>query len=240
MASIATIRQRHSVREYVNTPIEGAPRAALLALIEEAREATGLDIQFVEDNPEVFAVAASFGLIHGCSNTIVIPKRDDAQEPAMGYWGQNIVLGAQELGLRTCWCGIFSRRNSHAVLREGERHRVVIAVGYGANDGVERATKPIGELSSVECSTAPAWFAAAMEAAQLAPTALNAQNFHITLLEDGRTVRAEAAKRGYRRIDLGIVMRNFEVAANELGADWRWDKETAALLGARMAQLHRD
>lgn len=70
----------------------------------------------------------------------------------------------------------------------------------------------------------PAWFATAMEAAQLAPTAVNAQNFHITLRADGKTVSARATKEGaWSAIDLGIVRRNFEEAANETGADWRWE-----------------
>ena len=70
----------------------------------------------------------------------------------------------------------------------------------------------------------PAWFVTAMEAAQLAPTAVNAQNFHITLRADGKTVTARATKEGgWSAIDLGIVRRNFEEAANETGADWRWE-----------------
>lgn len=64
-----------------------------------------------------------------------------------------------------------------------------------------------------------------MEAAQLAPTAMNNQNFKITLLSDGKTVRIEAPQSGLNVIDEGIVRRNFEIAANEAGADWRWERE---------------
>ena len=69
------------------------------------------------------------------------------------------------------------------------------------------------------------WFAAAMEAAQLAPTAMNNQNFKITLLSDGKTVRIDAPQSGLNVIDEGIVRCNFEIAANEAGADWRWERE---------------
>lgn len=90
--------------------------------------------------------------------------------------------------------------------------------GHGKTQGFPRKTKSVGALSSVECAKAPAWFAAAMEAAQLAPTAMNNQNFKITLLSDGKTVRIEAPQSGLNVIDEGIVRRNFEIAANEIGA----------------------
>lgn len=64
-----------------------------------------------------------------------------------------------------------------------------------------------------------------MESAQLAPTAVNNQNFKITLLSDGKTVRIDAPKSGLNVIDGGIVRCNFEIAANEAGADWRWERE---------------
>ena len=64
-----------------------------------------------------------------------------------------------------------------------------------------------------------------MEAAQLAPTAMNNQNFKITLLSDGKTVCIDAPQSGLNVIDEGIVRCNFEIAANEAGADWRWERD---------------
>ena len=148
-----------------------------------------------------------------------------AVDEVIGYWGQKIVLAAQDMGLNTCWCALCSRKKSRAVVAPGKKIRLVIAVGHGKTQGFPRKTKSIGALSSVECAKAPAWFAAAMEAAQLAPTAMNNQNFKITLLSDGKTVRIEAPQSGLNVIDEGIVRRNFEIAANEIGADWRWERE---------------
>ena len=227
MYTMETIRARHSVRKYTDKPIEGEALAGLQALIDEARAATGLDIQLVRDNPEVFDIVASFGVISGCGASIVFPANGREDDDAIGYWGQHIVLGAQDLGLNTCWAMLCARKNSKARVPQGQKIRLVIAVGYGVNGGYVRKTKPLEELCAFEGEgEMPAWFAAAMEAAQLAPTGMNAQSFRLTLLADGKTVRAEAQKRALRVIDLGIVRRNFEVAANELGADWRW--ETAA------------
>ena len=271
MITVETIRERHSVREYDGKPLAQAEFDALGAVVEECARESGLDIQLVGDNPEVFNVIARFGLIRGCRTHVAFvvgdAKAGDATRAAnaaaeaaeaaatsaatgamaggateadcarldgmtkasvdevIGYWGQKIVLAAQDMGLNTCWCALCSRKKSRAVVAPGKKVRLVIAAGHGKTQGFPRKTKSIGALSSVECAKAPAWFAAAMEAAQLAPTAMNNQNFKITLLSDGKTVRIEAPQSGLNVIDEGIVRRNFEIAANEAGADWRWKRE---------------
>ena len=269
MITVETIRERHSVREYDGKPLAQAEFDALGAVVGECARESGLDIQLVGDNPEVFNVIARFGLIRGCRTHVAFVV-DDAKaggmtraantaaeaaeaaaagvmaggasaagagcaklggttkaavDEAIGYWGQKIVLAAQDTGLNTCWCALCSRKKSRAVVAPGKKVRLVIAVGHGKTQGFSRKTKSVGALSSVECAKAPAWFAAAMEAAQLAPTAMNNQNFKITLLSDGKTVRIEAPQSGLNVIDEGIVRRNFEIAANEAGADWRWERE---------------
>lgn len=264
MITVETIRERHSVREYDGKPLAQAEFDALGAVVKECARESGLDIQLVGDNPEVFNVIARFGLIRGC-RTYVAFVVDDAKaggatgaantaaeaaeaaaagasaagagcaklggttkaavDEVVGYWGQKIVLAAQDMGLNTCWCALCSRKKSRAVVAPGKKVRLVIAVGHGKTQGFSRKTKSVEALSSVECAKTPAWFAAAMEAAQLAPTAMNNQNFKITLLSDGETVRIEAPQSGLNVIDEGIVRCNFEIAANEAGADWRWERE---------------
>lgn len=255
MITVETIRERHSVREYDGGPLGQAEFDALGAVVEECARESGLDIQLVGDNPEVFNVIARFGLIRGCRTHVAFVVDDakaggatsganaaangateadcvemrgarrTAADEVIGYWGQKIVLAAQDMGLNTCWCALCSRKKSRAVVALGKKVRLVIAVGHGKTQGFPRKTKSVGALSSVECAKAPAWFAAAMEAAQLAPTAMNNQNFKITLLSDGRTVRIDAPQSGLNAIDQGIVRRNFEIAANEIGADWRWERD---------------
>ena len=237
MSAIDTIRARHSVREYLGKPIGGVQLAGLRHAIIEAEQKSGLDIQLVRDNPEVFQVVARFGLVRGATASIVFCADGKDTDEAIGYWGQRIVLTAQELGLNTCWCALCSRKKSKVVLRGDKKVRLVVAVGYGKVPGKARKTKPLSELYTAESGSMarvtgkgagaralPSWFATAMEAAQLAPTAMNAQNFHITLRADGKTVAARTTKEGaWSAIDLGIVRRNFEEAANETGADWRWE-----------------
>ena len=255
MITVETIRERHSVREYAGGPLDQAEFDALGAVVEECARESGLDIQLVGDNPEVFNVIARFGLIRGCRTHVAFVVDDakaggatsganaaangateadcvemrgarrTAVDEAIGYWGQKIVLAAQDMGFNTCWCALYSRKKSRAVVAPGKKIRLIIAVGHGKTQGFSRKTKSVEALSSVECAKAPVWFAAAMEAAQLAPTAMNNQNFKITLLSDGKTVRIDAPQSGLNVIDEGIVRCNFEIAANEAGADWRWERD---------------
>ena len=230
MITVETIRERHSVREYDGKPLSRAEFDALGAVVEECARESGLDIQLVGDSPEVFNVIARFGLIRGCRTHVAFvvdaaKARGVAADEAIGYWGQKIVLAAQGMGLNTCWCALCSRKKSRAVVAPGKKIRLIIAVGHGKTQGFSRKTKSVEALSSVECAKASAWFAAAMEAAQLAPTAMNNQNFKITLLSDGKTVRIDAPQSGLNVIDEGIVRCNFEIAANEAGADWRWERD---------------
>lgn len=230
MITVETIRERHSVREYDGKPLSRAEFDALGAVVEEFARESGLDIQLVGGNPEVFNVIARFGLIRGCRTHVAFVIDDGkacgvVDDEAIGYWGQKIVLAAQDMGLNTCWCALCSRKKSRAVVAPGKKIRLIIAVGHGKTQGFSRKTKSVEALSSVECAKAPAWFAAAMEAAQLAPTAMNNQNFKITLLSDGKTVRIDAPQNGLNVIDEGIVRCNFEIAANEAGADWRWERD---------------
>lgn len=218
------------MREYDGGPLSRAEFDALGAVVEECARESGLDIQLVGDNPEVFNVIARFGLIRGCHTHVAFVVDDGkargvADDEAIGYWGQKIVLAAQDMGLNTCWCALCSRKKSRAVVAPGKKIRLIIAVGHGKTQGFSRKTKSVEALSSVECAKVPAWFAAAMEAAQLAPTAMNNQNFKITLLSDGKTVRIDAPQSGLNVIDEGIVRCNFEIAANEAGADWRWERD---------------
>ncbi len=64
----------------------------------------------------------------------------------------------------------------------------------------------------------PEWFRAGVEAALLAPTAINRQAF--TLEGSGRTVRATYVPGVLSGVDLGIVKHHFELGAGRENFDW--------------------
>lgn len=179
MGMMDTIRARHSVREYDGRNPEGEELAALQRAVEECVRESGLNIQLVLNNPETFQVVARFGVIHGAVANIAFVTKDKKDDEKIGYWGQRIVLAAQEAGLNTCWVALCSRAKNKAVRAADERVRLVIAVGYGTTQGRVRKTKSAQDLSTVECESTPAWFEVALEAAQLAPTAVKIGRAHV-------------------------------------------------------------
>ena len=65
----------------------------------------------------------------------------------------------------------------------------------------------------------PDWFRKGIEAAQLAPTAMNQQKFLLSL--QGSTVSAKSLGGFYTKVDLGIVKYHFEVGAGKEKFSWK-------------------
>ena len=97
--------------------------------------------------------------------------------PDVGYYGEHLVLFAQTLGLNTCWVGLsYSKVPGTYVLDEGEKIACYIALGYGETQGVGHKIKTVEQVSNASDVT-PSWFRKGVEAALLAPTAVNQQKF---------------------------------------------------------------
>ena len=103
-----------------------------------------------------------------------------------------------------------------AVDREEKLH-VVIALGYGATQGVPHKSREVTEVSNLT-EDSPQWFKDGMEAALLAPTAINQQKFSFT--QKGSTVRARTKLTFYGRMDLGIAKYHFELGAGTENFTW--------------------
>ena len=94
---------------------------------------------------------------------------------------------------------------------------MVVALGYGANQGVAHKTKALSEISDYTQGD-PDWFRAGLEAALLAPTALNQQKFRFE--RSGDKITARAGFGFYTKTDLGIVKYHFELGANKGKEVW--------------------
>ena len=64
----------------------------------------------------------------------------------------------------------------------------------------------------------PQWFRKGIEAALLAPTAMNQQKFQFSL--KGSQVLAKAGRGFYSKVDLGIVKYHFELGAGKDKFTW--------------------
>lgn len=216
MTILEAIKQRHSVRSYTDRPIEDEKMQQLVRLVNECNDESGLHIQLVTNDPKAFDTRmAHYGKFSGISNYFaMIGKKDDDLDEKIGYYGEKIVIAAQMLGLNTCWVGLTFKKNPDVLqFGEGEKLRAVIAVGYGTTQGVTHKVKSIEKVTKVN-GTMPDWFRSGVEAALLAPTALNQQKFRFTLTDDGN-VLLTSSWGVFTKIDLGIVKYHFEVVSGK-------------------------
>lgn len=212
---------RHSVRQYMEKPIEAEKIEELKALIDECNREGGTHLQLVTDEPKAFAGGmAKYGKFSGISNYIAVVGKKGA-DTLLGYYGEKVVIRAQMLGLSTCWVGLtFSKQPDSYQVLYGEKLFCVISLGYGANQGVQHKLKPIENFAEVN-GAMPEWFRQGVEAAIMAPTAVNQQKFKF-VLRDGNRVEAKAkfSLIGYAQLDLGIAKYHFEVGAGKENFEW--------------------
>ena len=219
MDILEAIRARHSVRKYVERPIGEAEADRLKAAVERINAESGLDVQLVRDEPKAFSglFISTYGQFSGVTNYFVMagPKGKEAEEK-VGWYGEELVLLAQMLGLNTCWVGLTYKKVSGSfTLRDGDKIHCVIALGYGASQGIQHPLRPVEKFYEAE-GEVPEWFLKGIEAALLAPTAVNQQKFKFILHADG-SVEAKPLFSifGYTHIDLGIVKYHFELGAGK-------------------------
>ena len=214
MEILEIMQQRHSVRQYTDRAIEPEKRTVLDALTQEINRKAGLSVQIIYDDPKCFdSFMAHYGKFAGVRNYIaLVGKKAPGLDETLGYYGEELVLKAQELGLNTCWVALTHGKSKAAVGR-GEKEVCLIALGYGVTQGVEHKSRPMQELCTCG-EPMPEWFRCGMNAAMLAPTAMNQQKFRFELLPDGM-VKAACGSGFYTKLDLGIVKSHFEAVTGK-------------------------
>ena len=218
---IEAMKERHSVRQYEDRPLDQNAVAALQEEISACNREGGLHIQLVMNEPKAFdGFMAHYGKFSGVRNYIaMIGKKGPDLEEKCGYYGERLVLKAQQLGLNTCWVAMtYSKIKTAFTVADGEKLCIVISLGYGKTNGVPHKSKSADAVAKAD-GAFPAWFKAGVEAALLAPTAMNQQKFLFTL--DGNRVSAKAGFGFYTKIDLGIARYHFEIGAGK--ERFKWD-----------------
>ena len=219
MDVLQAMKERHSVRSYTDRPVEGRIKDDLSSYINDCNRDGQLHIQLVLDEPHAFdGFMAHYGKFSGVRNYIVLAgKKSPDLEERCGYYGEKIVLHAQTLGLNTCWVAMtYSKGKAKFQLNADEKLCLVIAIGYGKTSGTAHTSKP--REAVMRANTPPDWFLQGIDAALLAPTAMNQQKFTFTL--DGNKVTAKAGMGFYSKIDLGMAKCHFELGAGAQHFQW--------------------
>lgn len=214
------MEQRHSVRSYNDKRIEGEVKEKLEQAVRERNEKSGLHIQLVLDEPKAFdGFMAHYGKFSGVTDYIAMigPKGKDLEEK-VGFYGEKLVLYAQQLGLNTCWVAMtYSKVKGAYVVNADEKLCLVIAIGYGKTNGTAHHSKPESEVGTSQ-GNIPEWFQKGIRASLLAPTAMNQQKYKFVL--NGSRVSAKAGSGFYTKIDLGIAKYHFEAGAGKENFTW--------------------
>ena len=221
------IEARHSVRAYKEQPLTEDVVKVLEEQIADFNRDGKLHIQLIQNEPKAFqGTMAKYGKFRNVNNYIVMAgKKSEDLDERVGYYGEHLVLLAQTLGMNTCWVGLsYSKVPGTYVLADGEKIACYIAIGYGETQGVSHKIKTIEQVSNASDIT-PAWFKKGVEAALLAPTAVNQQKFSFEYIgmENNRHkihARKGFSMIGYTQMDLGIAKYHFKIGAGKESFDW--------------------
>ena len=213
------IQERHSVRLYTEKKIQGDVLTSLQNEISRINEESGMSIRLVLNEPKAFGrfLLKTVVKFKNAVNYMVIsgPESDTLNLDA-GYYGEQLVLYAQTLGLGTCWAMMAGKKEADKDLPKGHKSVILISIGYPENPGVPHKSKPVSEVADV--TDAPDWFVKGVEYALLAPTGVNKQGFKFE--RDDNKVRMIFGSSTLAQIDAGIVRFHFEYGAGTENFVW--------------------
>ena len=237
MTQWEAVEKRISCRAFRDEPLPGElihqleEKAAALSAVSGTRICICSD----SEKPAVKLAGAMFsGRVYCCA--ALIGGDDSFSAEKIGYFGQDLVLFATQLGLGTCWvAGTFDRKSVAVELEENERFWDVIPIGWPAEKtprkqtmiraAIRRKNRKLEEFVESELPFAelPEWVRKGAEAIRLGPSAVNQQPVNI-IWKDG-CARAKLWKRGHglEYNDLGIAKKQFEVGAAECGIRGVWE-----------------
>jgi nitroreductase len=218
---------RHAVRSFTDEPIDQETREALEREVRRGNEAGRLHMILAWDEPEAFdSRLAHYGHFTGVHNYLVIAgPADKGLDARAGYFGERVVLLAQQLGLNSCWVAMsYKRRLVRASLPKGDKLVIVVALGHGTTQGKMHPSKSVPQVSKPAINV-PDWFTKGVQATLLAPTAMNQQGFWITLtgrrdLQSRDIVQIQPGSGPCAKIDAGIARLHFELGAGEKNFAW--------------------
>ena len=235
---------RRSRRRFNSAGLEPEVEAQLRSICEDFRPFTGARAELIPGPPDrVFRGAVGpYGKVKGAPAAIAFigDMTDPHVQEKIGYTGEGVVLEATAMGLGTCWVGGFFRPKVVAsILRVGRSEKVlaVTPVGYAVEGmvreekimtlfGRNHRRKPLSHMvKGADVAALSGWKKDALEAARIAPSAVNRQPWRFIVDGDAITVSTAGSLVDFSistRLDCGIAMLHIEVAALDSGVTGEW------------------
>lgn len=235
---------RRSRRQFINKPISDNLLERMERTCNEFKPFDSVRTILINQSSDAIFRGAigKYGKIKDAPSTIAFVgvKNDPHINEKIGYTGEGVILEATSLGLSTCWVAGFFRPEivSEIIgISEDERVFAVSPLGYSPEKwtfeeklmtgfGSSHRRKSLKELiigsSDNHLSTR---IETILEAARLAPSAVNRQPWRFSIESDGLIVSTDNTNDTFnisKRLDCGIAMLHMEVASLKCGVKGYW------------------
>jgi hypothetical protein len=257
---ISTIKKRYSCRTFQKNPPEETKLSVLKEYIAQLPPGPfgNLFQFFILDSEEagLGGFSGTYGFIKNAPLYIVgLGKNEDGAGEDYGFVMEHIILKATELNLGTCWLGGTLNRGALRRAVRADQDDLIPAVsplGIPANKSLRariisaaagsHKRKPwrnlffreaAGELQDLGEQDAGD-YREPLQAVRLAPSAVNAQPWRLMVTSKGvRFYLTGNPESGLNnpRINIGIAMCHFYLAALQSGLEGEWIKEEAVQPG---------
>lgn len=230
MTLYESIYARRSVRSYRNDKIEKEILDGLVAFYHEMEPlfpGIRTSIELVEDG--VIKVKGKFGGLLNVSAPYylaIYSEKMEKSEMNAGYIMQQLSLYLFAKGIGSCFQGMARYKGQPPA--EGLHFCMLLAFGYPKTElvpkGYEPRRLPMEELCAYK-EKPSRWVKEVLEAARLAPSALNGQPWRFVVYENRIHVFSKRRAVGKRvwgkhnEFDFGVMISNIMVAAEQIWVD---------------------
>lgn len=238
------LEERHSVRSFLPESLSSSIQTALRAEATYINShAAGLNFQiFFDDDSPLRGFSRSYGMFRNARNylaAVIDPSFAGAEERA-GYYAEQFVMKALELGLGSCFIsGTYSPSHVGARMEVYERLPFIVVFGIPGGEpsimarmvskmvhGKERTSRSFFKGTDAEYEAAVrkySWLPVGLGGVACAPSAVNRQPVRITTETIAGELKLKAILlKGGTPVDLGIAKYNFQ-APLPIEGEWEGD-----------------
>lgn len=236
------LETRISCRAFEDRVIEEEKLLEIQQKINEINSSEGLHLQLygprVSGKPAIDLQANIFAgpVYHYIA---CVSHADAVSREKTGYYGEQIVLMATQMGLGTCWILTnFNQNTLRIKINPGEQFVAIILLGYAMKRiptqqwliraQFRKRDKALSQAIETDTDQLPEWFINGVKAAQIGPSGVNYQPTVFCWKHEQVSAYMPKAI-DLQDVDFGIAKYQFEVGARIKGV-WEWGEHGRFIL----------